>query len=441
MFRRVGITGMGVVTPIGVGIQNFQASLRRGVSGIGPLQRFDTTGFVSRIAGEVRDFNGEKFIHRRKLMFLSRAAQFSIASTKMALEDAGLKPDDRDAWLISVGCGLGGFEMHERESFRLAREGIARVDPLGAPGGSCASAAAALSIELGLHGESMTFSTACSSGLNALAYAFRQIRSGAADAAIVGGVETPLVPTVVGILGNGRVLSQQNESPGTASRPFDRRRDGYVLAEGAAFFVLEELDRALARGARVYAEIAGAGITSDAFSLLRLYEGGEHLASAMKRAMYEACLNPEDVDHISAHGSSSPAADIRETRAIKETLGAHARDVWVSAVKSMVGMALGAGGAIQTAACALSMYSGSVHPTINYEEPDPECDLDYVPNRARDRYVGAALVNSTGMGGTNVCLALRSCRNLSRATHDRTYPPRVDRSVPVCAPVGGTAAL
>lgn len=441
MVRRVAITGIGVVTPIGIGVAHFWKSLCEGTSGVGPITRFDTRGYASRIAGEVRNFEPEQFMNRRKLVFLSRASQFTLASAQMALQDSGLAAADRRHWLISVGCGMGGFEMHERETFRLAREGAEKLDALAAPGGSCATPAAALSIELGVHGESMTLSTACSSGLNALAYAFRQIRSGDATVAIAGGVETPLVPTVVGILGNGKVLSLQNERPAQASRPFDRRRDGYVIGEGAAFLILEDLEQAASRGARIYAEIAGAGITSDAFSLLRLYEGGEHLADAMRRAMFEARLNPDEIDHISAHGSSSPAADARETRAIKEALGEHSRHVWVSAVKSMIGMALGAGGALQAAACALSIHHGVVTPTINYEEPDPECDLDYVPNFSRQREVGAALVNSTGLGGTNVSLALCSARHLTKVENERANSPGADRSVPLCAAAGGTSSL
>jgi 3-oxoacyl-[acyl-carrier-protein] synthase II len=441
MVRRVAITGIGVVSPIGIGIREYWKSLSEGVSGIGPITRFDTTGYLSRIAGEVRGFVPEKFINRRRLAYLSRSSQFALACTQMALQDSGLQIEDAEDWAVTVGSGLAGFDALETQAFRLAREGIATVDPMAAPAGSCGSPAAALAIELGLHGEATTLSTACSSGLNALAYAYRQVQSGAARMVVTGGVETPIQPTLVGILSNGKVLSQQNELAGRASRPFDRRRDGYVIGEGAAFFIFEDLAHAASRGARIYAEVAGAGITCDAYSLLRLYEGGEYLGAAMKRAMYEATLNPEDIDHISAHGSSSPAADVRETRAIKDALGVHARRVWISAVKSMIGMALGAGGALQAAACALSIHQGVVPPTINYEEPDPECDLDYVPIRAREREVGAALVNSTGMGGTNVSLALRSVRHLSKVEHDGAYHRGDRRSAVVCVTPGGTVPL
>lgn len=441
MFERVAVTGIGVVSPIGIGLEEYWKSLCSGVSGIGPLTRFDPSGLGSRIAGEVKDFVPEQYINRRKLTFLSRSAQFSIAASKMALNDSGLDATHGEGWSITVGTGVAGFDVLERETTRLSEEGIRKIDPLAIPGGSCASSAAAVAIELGLHGESMTISTACSAGLNALGYAYRQIRSGQSNVAIVGGVETPILPTLVGMLSNGKVLSQRNDDPSRASRPFDRSRDGYVISEGAAFFVLENLEHAMNRGARIYAEIAGCGITGDAFSLLRLYEGGEYLALAIKRALYEARLNPEDVDYIGAHGSSSVVSDIRETLAIKEALGHHASRVWISAVKSMIGMPLGAGGALQMAATVLSMHYGMVHPTINLEEVDPACDLDYVPKTYRERELGAALVNSTGLGGTNACLALRSTKSLTWATNDRSSDPGTGRVPAVCASAGGTPVL
>lgn len=441
MFERVAVTGMGVVSPIGIGVENFFKALCEGVCGISPITLFNPIGYASRIAGEVKNFVPADYMNPRKLSFLSRASQFSIAASRMALKDSGLDVGSGEDWMISVGCGLGGFEMHEKETFRLTRDLPITLDALAAPGGSCGSTAAALGIEFGIHGEAATLSTACSSGLNALAYAYRQIRMGQAKFAIAGGVETPIVRTVVAILGNGKVLSRRNDDPHGASRPFDRGRDGYVIAEGAAFFVLENLDHALKRGARVYAEISGCGITSDAFSLLRLYEGGEYLAGAMKRAMYEARLNPDDIDYIGAHGSSSVSADIRETNAIKEALGPHASRAWVSAVKSMIGMALGAGGAFQTAATVLNMHHGVVHPTINLVDPDPACDLDYVSNTYRERELGAALVNSTGMGGTNVCLALRTTKSLTWATNERSNNLGPGRIPAVCAAADGATAL
>jgi 3-oxoacyl-[acyl-carrier-protein] synthase II len=441
MFERVAITGIGVVSPIGCGADAYWNSLKEGVSGVGPLTRFDPAGCVSQIAGEVRDFQPDRFINRRKIAYLSRAAQFALVCAHMAVDDAGLRDAPKEDWLISVGSGMGGVDLQEKESLGAGTRGAAFCDPLSAPGGSCASSAASLSIEFGIHGEAMTCSTACSSGLNSLAYAFRRIRSGDASVAIAGGTECPLVPSVLGVLGNGKVLSRRNSAPGRASRPFDRGRDGYVLAEGAAFFILENMSHAVERDARIYAELAGAGITSDAFSLLRLCERQDFLAAAMKRALYEARLNPDDVDEIHAHGSSSLAADVRETRAIKDVLGIHARRVWICAVKSMIGMALGAGGALQAAAGALSVYHDTAYPTINYEEPDPDCDLDYVPNVARERRVGAALVNSTGMGGTNVCVALRSARYLSRTKDVRADRSFQHRDTPVYFAPRGTPTL
>jgi 3-oxoacyl-[acyl-carrier-protein] synthase II len=441
MGRRVAITGIGVLSPVGIGAANFWRSLCEGTAGIGPLTRFDASACASRIAGEVKDFNPERFINRRKLPYLSRSSQFALAAGKLALSDAGLDHDDASAWAVALGSGNAGFDVLETQAFLLQRAGLDKVDPMAAPGGSCATPAAALSIELGAHGETQMISTACSSGLNALAYGFRQVSSGQADVSLAGGVETPLVPTIHSVISAGKTLSGRNDDPARASRPFDRDRDGYVLAEGAALFVLEDLGHALRRGARIYAEAAGAGVSSDGYSMLRLHEGGEHLAAAMKRAMDEARLNPEDIDEISAHGSSSRAGDARETRAIKMALGPRARAVWISAVKSMIGMALGAGGALQAAACTLSIHHGVVPPTINYEHPDPECDLDYVPNSSRERAVGAALVNSTGMGGTNVCLALKSPKALCKAAVDGADLPGLDRERALCPAAGGTPAV
>jgi 3-oxoacyl-[acyl-carrier-protein] synthase II len=313
----------------------------------------------------------------------------------------------------------------------MARYGAGSIDPLGVPGGSAASPGALLNIELGIHGESTTLSTACASGLHALAHGFRKIRSGESEVVVAGGVECPVLPTILGLLCNSKSLSTRNDLGAGACRPFARGRDGYVLAEGAAFFVLESLERAVARDARIYAEIAGAGATSDAYSLLRLYEGGEHLAAAMKRALAEARLDPEDVAHVNAHGSSSVVSDIRETRAIKEALGSRSSRIWISAVKSMTGMALGAGGVIQAAAGMLSIHRAVAYPTINLSERDPECDLDYVSDGARERELGAALVNSTGMGGLNISVALRACTILNRELNVRTFDlgSRAGRSV------------
>lgn len=406
--RRVCITGIGVITPIGIGPRDFWEAVGRKVCGIGPVLHFDASACSSRIAAVVKGFDPTRHIHPKKVERMGRATQFSIVAAKQALADAGidLSREDPDRWMIVTGTSNADCEPLSALNRAMFSDGMAAVDPTGAPPALQSATACSTAVELRFHGESQTISTGCTSGLNAIGHAFRQVRSGVADAAMAGGVEAPVIPLILSILSNGNALSCRNDDPIHASRPFDRNRDGYILAEGAAFFVLEEAARAESRGARVYAEIAGFGATNDAFSHLRLYEGHEHMARAMTKAMADARVLPEQIDYISAHGSSSVVADRRETRAIKTALGPRAEEIPVSSIKSLIGQAIGAGGALQTAVTALSLFHGAIHPTVNLEEPDPECDLDYVAGEMRESVSKAALVNSMGMGGTNACLVL-----------------------------------
>ncbi|HLG42405.1 MAG TPA: beta-ketoacyl-[acyl-carrier-protein] synthase family protein [Planctomycetota bacterium] len=406
--RRVYITGIGVISPVGIGAETFLENIIRGVSGIGPLTRFDGCNYSSRVAGQVNDFDPVRYLHPKKVAWMYRATQFSVAASKMAVEDAGLQLDreNPDRWAVITGTSNADFEAFAHVARTLHCEGVAGVDPAIGPPSIQISTAAAVTVELRFHCEAMTLSAGCCSGLYSLGEALRQIRTGQIDAALVGGTEAPIIPSVHALLSNAHALSTRNNEPARASRPFDRDRDGYVIGEGAAYFVLEEESRAAARGAELYAEVAGYGATTDAFSLVRMYEGHEYLARAMAKALSDAGLRPDQVDYVSAHGSSGVTADRKETRAIKTALGEQARRVQISSIKSMIGQAIGSACAMQAAATALMLKNGVLHPTINLEERDPECDLDYIALEARESVSRVALVNAMGMGGTNSSLVL-----------------------------------
>ncbi len=407
--RRVVVTGIGVVSPIGTGIENYWQSLVEGRSGVGKITHFDTTEFRVSIAAEVRDFDPTLYIDKKSARRMDRFAQLSVAAAGLAIEDSSLDvAADAENIGVMVSSGIGGLETFERETGVLITKGPSRISPLFIPMQIVNMASAQVSIVHGTRGPCSTVCTACSSSSNAIGDAFEIIKRGAADVMLAGGCEATITPVGISSFAAMRALSERNDEPERASRPFDRDRDGFVMGEGSAILVLEELERAEARGARIYAEVCGYGMSSDAYHISAPEPSGENQARAMKAALAEAEIVPAQVDYINAHGTSTPLGDEIETRVIKLTLGDHAGKVAISSTKSMIGHCLGASGALEAAACVMSIDRGIVHPTINLENPDPECDLDYVANEAREMQVNVAASNSFGFGGHNVTLVFRA---------------------------------
>lgn len=408
MKHRAVITGIGVIAPNGIGKNAYWKAILNGESGIRPVSRFDTSAYPSKFAGEVVGFNPSEYIEKRKLQFLSRFAQFALVGTHMAVEDARLNIDSLDPHRIGISLGnsLGGKEVEELQwQSHQGCEG--NVDPTRIPSVNTNFAVGALANEFGIKGPNVNLSTACTSALNAIAFAREMIGGGTVDVMVAGGSETPIVPSVFAAFCSSGSLSHRDGKPETVSRPFDRNRDGFVMAEGCGILIMESLEHALARGASIYAEVAGYGVTNDAYSLLRMEPTGREAAEAMRGALSSAGLHGHEVDYINAHGSSSQVADKRETNAIKDVFGDHAYKLSVSSVKSMIGQPLGAAGSLQVIAAILAMQNRSVPPTINYEEADPCCDLDYTPNKAVPRQIHTALVNCFGQGGNNVSMILK----------------------------------
>ncbi|BDG60610.1 beta-ketoacyl-ACP synthase II [Caldinitratiruptor microaerophilus] len=403
MRNRVVITGMGAVTPLGTGVEAFREGLFSGRSGVGPITRFDASGLETRIGAEVRDFNPLDFIDRKEARRMDRFVQFAIAAAQMALADAGLDLDhvDRDRAGVYMGSGIGGMETLSEQFAVLFEKGPGRVSPFLIPMMIANMAAGQLAIQFGLRGPNMTTVTACSSSNHAIGEAFHALREGKADVMLAGGSEAAFVPIALAGFSSMKALSTRNDEPERASRPFDRLRDGFVMGEGAGILVLETLDHAQRRGARILAEVLGYGTSADAHHIVQPPDSGEGGARSMRLALEDAGLVPEQVDYINAHGTSTPQGDVAETRAIKSVFGEHARRLAVSSTKSMHGHLLGAAGAVELIACVLAIRDQVLPPTINQEEPDPECDLDYVPNRARPGRVDVALSNSFGFGGQN----------------------------------------
>jgi len=407
--RRVAVTGIGLITPIGIGRKVFWKSALEGKSGIGKIVGIDTSGFASRIAGQVVDFEPADYIPRSKARHMSRQAQMALAAAKMALEDSRFVVSEENCERVGVfmGSSSNAMEIIEKQAQRLVNRGSRSVNPLGVGLSHPGAAAGNISVELGLFGETFTVATGCSSSSNAMGLALRSVRSGSCDVAITGGVDTPITPLLLSGFGNAHYLSQKNDDPEKASRPFDRLRDGYVLSEGAGILVFEEYQSALDRDAPIYAEIAGYSNTSDAYSTMRVEPNGAFAVKALRKALKDAQVPDDSVDYFSAHGSSSVASDCRETKVIKEVFNGHASKMQISSIKSMIGHPVGASGAIQAASCVLAIKDKSIPPTINYEEKDPECDLDYVPNEARESCVRVAVSNCLGMGGNNSCLVFK----------------------------------
>ena len=407
--RRVAITGMGALTPIGNSVSEFWQGCIEGKSGIDYVTQFDATGYPSRIAGEVKGFDALDWMDRRDARRMSRFSQFAVAASRQALESAELNLDREDRGRVGVilGNGIGGLPNIQEAVHTIRDKGGMRIDPLFMPKMLPNMAAAQLSMILGAKGYSNTVTTACAAGTQAMGDSLDLIRAGRADVVLTGGTEAALCE--LGLCGFAvmRALSTQNDEPQKASRPFDAGRDGFVAAEGAAIFVYEELEHARRRGAPIIAEIAGYGACNDAYHVVAPCVDGEGAIRAMTWAMEDAGVTPEEVDYISAHGTSTKLNDTAETFSIKKAFGEQAYRVPISATKSMIGHAFGAAGALESVACLEAMRHGVIPPTINYDNPDPECDLDYVPNEARRADVRVALKNSFGFGGQNACLVFK----------------------------------
>ncbi len=405
---RVVITGLGVVSPLGNDIDTFWRRLVAGESGVGPITRFDTTDYKVHIAAEVKDFNAEDFIDKRKVRRLDLFSRYAVAAAKLAAADAEFDPrPEADRVGAVVGSGVGGLQTLHTEIDKLLTQGPNRVNPLLVPMMIPNMGAAHVSLELGTKGPLSATCTACAAGSDAIGFAARIIRHGDAEVMFAGGSEAPISPVGVAGFAAARALSLRNDDPAHASRPFDAGRDGFVIGEGAGCLVLESLEHAQARGARIYAELAGAGMSSDAFHMTLPDESGETQARAMTMAFTEADLEPSAIDYINAHGTATSAGDVAETKAIKVALRGHATKVAISSNKSMIGHCLGASGAIEAVATVLTIVNSLMPPTINLTDPDPACDLDYVPLESRFHKVDVAASNSFGFGGHNVTLVFR----------------------------------
>lgn len=404
--RRVVITGLGVVSPIGIGVSAFWTALRAGVSGIGRITKFDPSGFPSQIAGEVRDFDPLTFLSRRDVVRTDTFIHYALTAAFEALTDAKLTIDTRkDRVGVSIGTGMGGIPLLMAAYDTLKREGPGVLSPYAMPGTLPNMAAGWVSMRIGANGPIAAPTTACAAGSQAIGDAFRMIQRGDADAMIAGGTDALITPIVVGCFCALRALSTHNVDPPRASRPFDKERDGFVLGEGAGILVLEELEAARARGAHIYCELLGYGLTADAHHPTAATVDGP--ARAMALALADARLLPQEVDYVNAHGTSTPQNDLCETKALKQTFGEHARRLAISSTKSMTGHLLGAAGAVEAIVTVLSIKHSLVPPTINYRTPDPECDLDYVPNAARFMEVRVAASNSFAFGGMNTTLVFK----------------------------------
>ncbi len=410
--QRVVVTGMGVVSPLGIDIKTFWSNLTQGTSGAGPITRFDPAGFNTRIAAEVKNFNPADFIDKKELRRMDRFTHFALAATKMALEDAGLDLTkvDRDRVGVVLGSGIGGLETLEEQHNVLLNRGPDRISPFFIPMMIPNMGAGQIAITYGLRGNNITMVSACASSNHALGDAFRLLQREEADIIISGGSEAPITPLGVAGFIAMKALTTRNDNPTKASRPFDLKRDGFLIGEGAAILILETVEHALKREAKIYAEIIGYGTSCDAYHITAPDPSGIGAVLAMERAIQDAGIEPEIVDYINAHGTSTPLGDKAEVLAIKKVFGEKAQNLPVSSTKSMTGHLLGGSGGLEAVACILTICHGIIPPTINYEYPDPECDLDVVPNQARTAVVKVALNNSLGFGGHNVVLVFKEFR-------------------------------
>jgi len=409
--RRVVVTGMGAITPIGKTKEDYWENLLKGKSGVKVVEELKDSGYASYIAAVVEDFNPEEYMVKRDVRKMDRFTHFAIAAASMALRDASLDPDkieDKDRAGVIIGSGIGGICTIEEQIKILADKGPRRISPFFIPSMIANMASGYISIVFGLRGPNSTIVTACASSTHALGEAYHVIKRGDADIMLAGGAEAPLTAVAFAGFSAMRALSTRNDEPQRASRPFDLQRDGFVMGEGAGVLVLETLENALARGADIYGEIAGYGLSGDAFHLTAPDAEGNGAYLCMKRALDNASLEPEDIDYINAHGTSTELNDKIETMAIKKVFGDHAYKLAISSTKSMIGHLLGAAGGVEAIAALLAIKTGIIPPTINYEFVDPDCDLFYVPSVPVEREVKAAISNSFGFGGTNACLLVKA---------------------------------
>jgi len=407
--RRVVVTGLGLVSPLGTGVEKNWQSLLEGRSGIRKLTRFAADGFAARIAGEVPDFKAEDYIESKEVKKMDLFIQYAIGAATMAMEDSGLKIDDQSAETVGViiGVGLCGIETIETTKESLLSGGPRKISPFFIPKVISNLAPGHVAIRYGAKGVNWTPTSACASGTHAIGEAFHLIRRGVQNAVIAGGAEAAITPLGVGGFAAMKALSTRNEEPEKASRPFDKERDGFVIGEGSGILILEDREQALKRGAKIYAEVIGYAANGDAYHMTAPSPEGEGAARCMRLALKDAGITPTDVDYINAHGTSTEYNDANETTAIKAVFGEQAAKLAVSSTKSMTGHLLGAAGAVEGVYSTLAIHHGMIPPTINYENPDPACDLDYVPNTARKADVKVALSNSFGFGGTNGCVIFR----------------------------------
>jgi 3-oxoacyl-[acyl-carrier-protein] synthase II len=406
--RRTVVTGIGMISPLGTGNDKTWEGLLAGRSGIDRITRFDASDYPAKIAGEVRDFNPEDWIEKKEIKKSDTFIHYAIAASQMAFDDSALANTqvDSDRFGVIIGSGIGGLPLIEEMHRKLIERGPNRISPFFIPGLIVNLAAGQVSIRFKAKGPNSAPATACATGAHAIGDAFKIIQRGDADVMIAGGAEAVITPLAVGGFSAMRALSTRNDEPQRASRPWDLERDGFIMAEGAGIVILEERERALQRGARIYAEITGYAMTSDAYHITAPSEDGDGMCRVMEKAMKDAGVTREQIDYINAHGTSTPVGDKAETVAIKRVFGEHARKLAVSSTKSMTGHLLGAAGGLETAIVVRAIKEGVMPPTINYENPDPECDLDYVPNQSRKRELRHALSNSFGFGGTNATLVL-----------------------------------
>ncbi len=407
--RRVVVTGLGLVTPLGIGVEETWKALIEGRSGVGKITHFDASNYPVQIAAEVKGFDPSQYIEQKEIKKMDRFIHFAIAATEMAIKDSGLRitPENAERVGVIIGSGMGGLPMIEHYHKTLLEKGYRRISPFFIPMIIINLAAGQVSIRYGAKGPNSSPCTACATGSHSIGDAFRIIQRGEADAMIAGGTEAVITPMGIAGFTAMKALSTRNDEPERASRPFDIDRDGFVMGEGAGIVILEEMEHALKRGARIYAELIGYGMSGDAYHITSPAPEGEGAARCMEAAIRDAGIRPEDIQYINAHGTSTKYGDELETMAIKKVFKEHAYRLAVSSTKSMTGHLLGAAGGVEAVITVLSIYNNIVPPTINLEKPDPACDLDYVPNKARKMEVNCAISNSFGFGGTNACLIFK----------------------------------
>ncbi|HIJ79635.1 MAG: beta-ketoacyl-ACP synthase II [Desulfobulbaceae bacterium] len=409
MSKRVVVTGVGLVTPLGTGVEKTWSALCAGKSGIGPITKFDASDIGVNIAAEVKDFEMEEHMDKKVGKHLDLFVQYAVAAAGEALKDADFKITDDNASRVGsiMGCGLGGLGTIEKYHKVALEKGARRITPFFIPMVIPNMGAGQVSIIYGTKGPNLSVTTACAAGTHAVGEAFRSIVHGDCDVALTGGSESVICQLAVGGFHSMKALSTRNDEPQKASRPFDRDRDGFIISEGAGVLVLESLEHALARGAKIYAEVAGYGLSGDGYHMAAPPEDGDGAVRCMKMALADAGMQPEDIDYVNAHGTSTPLNDIVETRAIKRVYGEHAAKLAISSTKSMTGHMLGGAGGIESVFTALAIHHQTAPPTINLDNPGPECDLDYVPHKARQMKIRAAMSNSFGFGGTNAVLIMK----------------------------------